>query len=120
MPDVTKISADIKTAAHQKDGFHLLITPAAGVSMVGAVVTCQIRKTLAAGRALITPSISSSVVGWNLETDFTWTQEQSDALTPSEAVQKFIIEIDLAFADDPTHPSVRFVGSLVVSPGGNV
>ena len=120
MPDVTKFASDIKTSAHQKDGFHLTITPAQGVSLVGAVVTCQIRSTINAGKALVVPSIASSVVNSNLEVDFTWTQEQSDAFPVGATPGKFVIEVDLAFADDPTHPSVRFVGNLLVAPGGNV
>jgi hypothetical protein len=120
MPDVTKFASDIKTAAHQKDGFHLTITPAQGVSLVGAVVTCQIRRMLNSGPAMVTPMIASSLVSSNLEVDFTWTQDQSDAFGIASAPQRFVIEVDLAFADDPTHPSLRFVGTLVVAPGGNV
>jgi hypothetical protein len=117
MPDVTKFATDIKTCAHQKDGFHLTITPRDGVSLTGAVVTCQIRRTATAGYPLIVPAIVTSVVSGNLECDFTWTQDQSDALP---AGLKSIIEVDLALADDPSHPCMRFVGNLAVDPGGNI
>ena len=116
MPGVTNFPVAIKTCANQKDGFHLTLTPNAGVDLTGAVLTCQIRFSAAAQTPIFSPSLAYSVIAGNLECDVTWTQEQSALLI----VPVVAIEIDLALADDPTHPVMRFSGSLEVAPGGNL
>jgi hypothetical protein len=63
------------------------------------------------------------MVGTTLEATFSWTQEQSSALpvhaTTFTQTTSLPIEVDVAFADDPTHPAMRFISNLVVTPGGS-
>ena len=116
MPDVTKFPDTIKTCVNQKDGFHLTLIPNTGVNLTGAVLTCQIRFSADARTPIFSPALAYSVIAGNLECDVTWTQDQSALLVAPVAA----IEMDLALADDPTHPVMRFSGSLTVAPGGSL
>ena len=118
MPDIVRLPASITTCVNQKDGFHLTIVPCEGVSLAGALVTCQVRATARPDTTIFTGSTTSSLNVDNLECDITWTQAQSALLPVTATQQTFYLEIDLALADDPVHPILRFVGKLVVSPGG--
>ena len=90
--------------------------------LTGCAITCQIRATAQPGTPLITPTVTFSSPTTGVST-YSYTQAQSASLptpgiTPSQTA-KFHVEADVAYADDPTHPSERFVWMLDVSPGGN-
>jgi hypothetical protein len=121
MPTVTTF-ADIKTCANQKDAFSMIFTPSAGVDMTGATVTCQIRESAAPGSLLITPTVQTSIIAdGKLQAIFSWTRAQSAALdSGGSTTVKKAIEVDLALASDAGSPSMRFVSTLVVAPGGNL
>lgn len=116
--------ANVSTCRGQNDSFVLRFTPSTGVDLTGAVATCRVVSGPEAKTALMTPDATSVMVGSVLEVTFSWTQEQSLSLsvhgTTFQQMKSLPLQVDLAFADDPTHPTMRFVGNLVVSPGGNL
>ena len=122
MPGVTSIG-DIQTCVNQKDAFKVVFAPSTGVSLAGAVVTCQIRTTAQRAAPVLTPTIATQMAGSNLEATFSWTEEQSAVLVADglsfQTTTTYLIEIDLALADAPTESLMRFVGKLLVAPGGN-
>lgn len=110
--------------ANQKFSWGLQFSTSAGgaYDLTGCVMTCQIRATAQPATALVTPTITVTTPTTGAAT-FSYTQAQSAALiapgiTPAQTA-KFHVEVDLAYADDSTHPSERFVWVLAVSPGGN-
>lgn len=112
----------IQTCVGLKDAFELTFQPATGVSLTGAALACQIRSSAQPSPPALTPTIETSMSGANLVAVFSWTAEQSLALvaggTSYGKTTTYQIEIDLALSDDPTEPVIRFVGQLVVAPGG--
>jgi hypothetical protein len=98
-------------------------TTAAPFDLTGCAVTCQIRATAQPGTPIITPSVSLGADPTLGVLTFSYTQAQAASfvvpgVTPP-AVSKFYVEADLAYSDDPTHPSERFWWTISVSPGGN-
>ena len=114
----------IETCKNQKDAFKLIVTPNTGVDLTGARATCQVRSTAQPGTPLMVPSVSSELVGVNMEFTFTWTDEQSAALPSSgatfSAATTVHVEVDVFLSDDPTEEAARFTGTLAVHPGGNL
>jgi hypothetical protein len=110
--------------ANQKFTWNLVISKADGTpyDLTGCAATCQIRATAQPGTPLVTPTATFATPA-NGTITFAYNKTQSAALlapgqTPSQSA-KFHVEVDLAYADDPTSPSARFVWMLAVSPGGN-
>lgn len=122
MPGQTKF-VNIDTCRNQKDSFVLQFTPPTGTDLTGCVVSCRVLQDANAVVPLMTPSVTTVMVGNTLEATFSWTQAQS-ALLPADGarfsqISFFPIEVDVAFPDDPTEEAMRFVSNLAVSPGGN-
>jgi hypothetical protein len=124
MPDSTPLPNLGACCANQDAGFGVAFVPSPGVDLTGAVVICQIKKTVASSEVLLTPTVATSMTGTTLTAIFTWTAAQSSAI-PSTATDparatNYYVEVNLAFADAPADFVVRFWGTLAVKPGGIV
>ena len=122
MPGPTNIGT-ISTCINQADSFGCLFKPSEGVSMSGAVVTCQIRRSAQRGNPILSPTIETELIDGDLQAIFSWTEAQSSVLrvgsTSFDKYADYVIEIDLALSDAPTEDIMRFCGTLRVYPGGN-
>jgi hypothetical protein len=123
MPEQTPF-ANIATCRNQKDAFTLVFKPSPGADLTGAVVICNVLGGPNSTTAILVPTVETVMVGVNLEATFSWTQAQSAMLpangTAFTSLTSLPIEVDVAFADDTTHPAMRFVSNLVISPGGRI
>lgn len=90
--------------------------------LTGCVLTCQIRSTAQPSTPLIEPTITipDPTNGTAL---FSVTGAQCLSLAAPgvefEQTTNYPVEIDLAFADDPTDPGQSYASTVEVSPGGN-
>jgi hypothetical protein len=112
MAKPTKLD-DIEVGANQKFTIALTIQPADGVDLTGAVVTSSIRDTASAETSLIDPTVMTALdVDDNLVATISYTEADSYSLQvtgnkPTDT-RRFYWEVEVALADDPTHPSYRF------------
>jgi len=115
----------INACAGQSGSFGLVIESAPGVPypLNGCVVTCQVRAAAppATPLATLTVAIPSPATG---EIQISWSASDIASLTATgnkfTQSTNYAMDIEFAFADDPTHPSVRYWGTFAVFPGGNV
>lgn len=112
----------IEVRANQQGSFEFTIEPGDGVTLAGAVVTSEIRQDARVTAPLLVPTVSTAMDGANLDVTISWTQAQAAAL-PAASDQFtnptcYAVDIELALADDPTHPVQRFFATLAVYPGG--
>jgi hypothetical protein len=124
MPGITQITPDFRTCTNQADALALTLTPSEGVSLVGAVVTVQIRRDAIPAVPVLAPTVSTTMTGANLTITASWTFEQSKALEAFDgnysSTTDYVAEVDVALTDRPTEPVMRFVRRIKVAPGGNL
>ena len=120
MADLVRIH-QFDVCAKEAGGFDLCLLGGTLATIEGCVFTCSLRLGPAAGQKLfdITPEIPTPS---NKTVQFRWTAEQAAAMSNlgGTYVKPAIIwvEINMAYADSPTEPSLRFAGPIGVYGGG--
>jgi len=116
---------EIDANANMKFTLQLNAKDSAGAAynLTGCTITAQIRANAQPSTPLITPTVAFATPT-NGQITISCTQVQMAGLaalgTDPEIRAKYFLEVDIAYADDSTHPADKFTGWIRLSPGGNL
>jgi hypothetical protein len=113
----------LEANANQKFSWAIALKRPDGLpyDLTGCAFVCSVKKTAQPSQSLVPIACSITAPATGVVV-FSYSQADSvalvaDGVTPTQTT-KYHVEANLAYADDNTHPSERFVWTLSVSPGG--